>query len=177
MHWAKSSVPYAASLPLPIKRKVYIMNQFSTFLLAACLGTLVSTQARAQASGSLTVEPSIELRNSKGSFRCALFTSGEGFPNQYEKAAMTVSPAIVAGRAVCSFSSVPAGTYALAVLHDENNNMKMDNAQTGMPLEGFGASNDAEPGLMSPPSFKDAIFKVDGQALKMTVLIRYMGDS
>ena len=150
------------------------MKQFSPLFLAVCMGAWVPSQARAQASGSLTVEPSIELRNSKGSFRCALFTSGDGFPNQYEKAAMTASPTIVAGRAVCSFSSVPAGSYALAVLHDENNNMKMDNAQTGMPLEGFGASNDAEPGPMSPPSFQDAIFKVDGQPLKMTVLVRYM---
>jgi uncharacterized protein (DUF2141 family) len=150
------------------------MNQFSSLFLAVCLGTWVPTQASAQASTTLTVEPSIVLRNSKGNFRCALFTSGDGFPNQYEKAAMTASPAIVAGRAVCSFSNVPVGSYALAVLHDENNNMKMDNAQTGMPLEGFGASNDVEPGPMSPPNFQDAVFKVDGQPLKMTVLVRYM---
>jgi uncharacterized protein (DUF2141 family) len=156
------------------KRKVYTMNQFSAVLVAACLSTLLPVQARAQATGTLTVAPSIELRNSKGSFRCALFTSGEGFPKQYEKAAMTASPAIVAGRAVCSFSDVAVGTYAVAVLHDENDNMKMDNAQTGMPVEGFGASNDVEPGPMSPPSFTDAVFKFDGQALKMTVLVRYM---
>ena len=151
-----------------------MMRQFFAYGFVACLGTLALGQARAQASGTLTVEPAIQLRNSKGSFRCALFASGEGFPNQYEKAAMTASPAIVAGRAVCSFSSVPAGNYAVSVLHDENNNMKMDNAQTGMPLEGFGSSNDVAPGPMSPPKFQDAIFKMGGQPIKMTVLVRYM---
>jgi uncharacterized protein (DUF2141 family) len=156
------------------KRKVYTMNQFSTFLVAGCLSTLLTVQAQAQANGTLTVEPSIVLRNSKGSFRCALFTSGDGFPKQHEKAVMSTSPAIVAGRAVCRFSDVPVGAYAVAVLHDENNNMKMDNAQTGMPIEGFGASNDVEPGPMSPPSFTDAVFKFDGKALQMTVLVRYM---
>jgi uncharacterized protein (DUF2141 family) len=124
-------------------------------------------------AGTITVVPSTQLRNSEGSFRCALFSSSAGYPIQYEKAAYRVAAAITQGQAACVFKDVPAGKYALTVLHDENDSKTMDNHQTGMPLEGFGASNDAEPGLMSPPTFADAAFTVTAEAQRLSVLIRY----
>lgn len=64
-----------------------------------------------------------------------------------------------------------AGTYAIAVVHDENSNNKMDKALF-LPKEGFGFSRN--PTITTgPPKFRSASFMVDGpqsQRIKM----RYM---
>lgn len=47
---------------------------------------------------------------------------------------------------------LPAGTYAICVFQDENENGKLDTAAFGIPTEKYGFSNDAE-GIMGPPSY------------------------
>ena len=66
-------------------------------------------------------------------------------------------------------SSIP---YAVAVLHDENDNAKMDFNFLGMPLEGYGFSNDAS-ALFGPPSFSAAAFRLTARASHVSVKIRY----
>jgi uncharacterized protein (DUF2141 family) len=55
------------------------------------------------------------------------------------------------------FESIPPGEYAISVLHDLNNNGKMDSNFFGVPREGFGFSNDAI-GAFGPPDFQKAKF-------------------
>jgi uncharacterized protein (DUF2141 family) len=144
---------------------------FVRFLVVS-VGVFLVGAASALA-GTVTVVPSAALRNSTGMFRCAMFAKSDGYPTEHLKATVRVSAEIRAGEAVCTFKDVPAGDYAFTVLHDENDNMTMDNHQTGMPLEGFGASNDAEPGLMSPPTFEDAVIKVTAEPQRLSLVIRY----
>jgi uncharacterized protein (DUF2141 family) len=58
---------------------------------------------------------------------------------------------------------LPAGKYAVASYHDENNNGKLDTNALGMPEEGYGFSNDAR-GTLGPPRFTEAAFDFDGKA-------------
>ncbi len=44
----------------------------------------------------------------------------------------------------CDFEDIPPGRYALAVIHDENMNGKLDANWLGVPKEGYGFSNDAK---------------------------------
>ena len=37
--------------------------------------------------------------------------------------------------------NLPAGNYAVQVMHDENENNKLDTNFMGMPIEGYGFSN------------------------------------
>ena len=53
-----------------------------------------------------------------------------------------------------------AGTYAIAVVHDENGNNKLDKA-IFLPKEGFGFSRNPTI-TVGPPSFKSASFAVAG---------------
>ena len=70
-----------------------------------------------------------------------------------------------------AFSDVPAGDYALTVLHDENGNAKADRL-LGIPREGVGFSRN--PALtFGPPSFAAARFHVSGAAMKQDVRIKY----
>jgi uncharacterized protein (DUF2141 family) len=55
------------------------------------------------------------------------------------------------------FSDIKPGKYAIAVIHDENCNGKLDTNMFGIPKEGYGFSSGAEV-TMSAPSFSDAVF-------------------
>lgn len=60
---------------------------------------------------------------------------------------------------------LPAGTYAISLFQDENENSKLDTAAFGIPTERFGFSNDAE-GVMGPPSYDKCCFTfADNQTL------------
>jgi len=55
---------------------------------------------------------------------------------------------------------LPLGkTYAIAAYHDANSNEKLDKNFLGMPLEGYGFSNDAR-GNFAPPAFEKAAFQL-----------------
>ena len=75
-------------------------------------------------------------------------------------------------QARCDFEDIPAGTYALAVVHDENMNGKLDTNWLGIPVEGYGFSNDAK-SLNGAPSFSDASFVYGGENLNFTISLRY----
>lgn len=62
-----------------------------------------------------------------------------------------------AGEVQVVFENVAPGDYAISVMHDENENDKLDSNLIGMPKEGFGFSNDAM-GMFGPPSFEKAKF-------------------
>jgi uncharacterized protein (DUF2141 family) len=75
-------------------------------------------------------------------------------------------------QARCDFLDIPPGTYALAVIHDENMNGKLDTNWLGVPREGYGFSNDVK-GLLSAPEFSAASFQYDGQNLELTISLHY----
>ncbi len=83
------------------------------------------------------------LRNDHGVVTCLLFNSADGYPADATKAVARFKSIIEHGRAACTFDDPRAGTYALAFIHDENENGKLDTNFLGIPAEGIGASNDA----------------------------------
>jgi uncharacterized protein (DUF2141 family) len=78
-----------------------------------------------------------------------------------------VSSEIVDGEIVAYFTNVKPGTYAIMVLHDENDNANMDFESNGMPKETYGMSNN--PLLMGPPQFSDAKFEISDTDLEMKI--------
>jgi len=71
------------------------------------------------------------------------------------------------GKVIVTFKNVAPGNYALLVLHDENDNKRMDFEPSGMPIESFGISNN--PMLMGPPAFSDGKFEVADKSLELTI--------
>lgn len=115
----------------------------------------------------------LDIRNSTGTVDCALFDSPEGFPIEVLRSATNVMVIKVRKtQARCDFEDIPPGTYAIAVIHDENMNGKLDTRWPGIPKEGYGFSNDAK-GLLGPPSFSDASFRYDGGTLDLTISLHY----
>lgn len=60
---------------------------------------------------------------------------------------------------VLNFSDLPDGSYAILVVHDEDENGELSTNFIGIPKEKYGASNNA-PSKFGPPKWKDAKFEV-----------------
>ncbi|RRQ24240.1 DUF2141 domain-containing protein [Guyparkeria sp. SCN-R1] len=115
----------------------------------------------------------LDIRNSTGKVACALFESSEGFPKEFVKSATNIAMLeIRESRARCHFLDISPGTYALAVIHDENVDGKLATNWLGVPKEGYGFSNDAS-ASMGAPGFDAAAFDYDGQNLDMTISLNY----
>jgi uncharacterized protein (DUF2141 family) len=115
----------------------------------------------------------LNIKNSTGTVACALFESSVGFPAEYLHFATNIMVIKVRDhQARCDFEDIAPGTYALAVIHDENMNGLLDANSLGVPSEGYGFSSDAI-AFLSAPSFTDASFPYDGKNLNLTISLHY----
>ncbi|MFP2996020.1 DUF2141 domain-containing protein [Spongiivirga sp. MCCC 1A20706] len=87
------------------------------------------------------------------------FMKGPGVQNAESK--------IEDGKVTITFKNVTPGTYAIMLLHDVNENQKMDFDASGMPKESYGMSgNDMSFG---PPQFDSAKFEVNKEDLNLNI--------
>jgi uncharacterized protein (DUF2141 family) len=114
------------------------------------------------------------IRSPEGQMAIGIFTDNESF--QQEKALIEKKfekADITNGEMRVQFSLDP-GTYAFALLDDENSNGRMEYNFLGMPKEGFGFSDYYHTGF-SKPKFSSFRFTLsEGQAKLVTVRIRYI---
>ncbi|RJY09514.1 DUF2141 domain-containing protein [Aurantiacibacter aquimixticola] len=113
------------------------------------------------------------MRNRDGVVRACMTRDSQRFP-RCQDAAQGYNVVVPAGEArQLRFRNVAPGTYAIALLHDENGNGRADRALGMMPKEGFGFSRDA-PVRMGPPDFEDAAIVVNSSPSRQTIRMRYM---
>ena len=108
--------------------------------------------------------------NDNGYILLILFQGEDGFPSNPDKAHAYDGSRIKDGKSTIVFKNLPAGSYAIAALHDENENGKMDTNMLGIPKEAYGASNDAN-NPFGPPKYKDARFEVN-EDMEITIQMR-----
>ena len=76
-------------------------------------------------------------------------------------------------RGVCTFTDLPAGTYAVSVMHDENGNGKLDKGVFGIPKEGYGVSNN-KTYAMAAPKWSESKFSLGaGETKTLSIRLRY----
>ncbi len=108
---------------------------------------------------SLTVEVS-ELHNSIGEVQFALYNKDGSIPDQdYEKYHKLLTASITNGSSSVIFKDLPAGTYVVNILHDENKNGKIDKGFI-LPKEGLGFSNYKSIGPTNRPKYSKASFEL-----------------
>lgn len=118
---------------------------------------LMSLKAIEEDSYSLTVEVE-NLRNSKGVAQIALYNKDGSIPDEHYKNYFKMEKVkITNGKAEYTFSQLPKGNYAVNILHDENNNGKIDKGLI-LPKEGIAFSKYTSIGLTNRPNFKKASF-------------------
>ncbi len=114
-----------------------------------------------------------DLRSDRGTVYCSIFAApGEGFPGEAARAAKRIAAKPRNGKALCEFNGLSAGVYAAALIHDENDNQKLDTNWIGLPIEGYGVSRDAR-AMFGPPPFKDAAFTYGGGSVRVPIHVRY----
>jgi len=126
----------------------------------------------ASSGGRVTIEID-GFRSDAGRAYVALHASPAGFPGADGSAARTADTPIAGGRATVALDGIAPGTYAVAVVHDENANGKLDTNVLGIPTEGVGASNGAQ-GRFSAARFDDAKFTVSADTT-IAIAIVYVG--
>ncbi len=112
----------------------------------------------------------VGIRNANGRVSCDLFNDPTQYPRGDEFRHLWAP--IYETSALCVFTGVPPGKYAVVVYHDENSNGHFDQNAFGMPLEGYGFSNNAAP-LFDAPTFDAASFDYDGHRLYTVIDMRY----
>ncbi len=119
-----------------------------------------------------TLKLSIEkVRSHKGVLRVCLTADPKNFPGCVDDAhAMTRT--VPAGQADISMDGLPHGDYAAAVIHDENDNARLDTFM-GIPKEGFGFSRNPPIGF-GAPRFTAARFVIDSDVSTQGIRMHYL---
>lgn len=111
------------------------------------------------------------LRSDKGMLRACMTGNPHYFPNCERDPAAFKGSVAAAPNARLDFSNVPPGDYALMVLHDENDNDRVDK-WLGIPREGVGFSRN--PVLhFGPPKWAAARIHVPSGLSETDVKLRY----
>lgn len=138
----------------------------------AVLWTATGAAAPADLSQSLAVDVDA-LRSSKGSLIVCLTRLPDHFPDctgDPDRRHYTVSAAQARSSGIV-ISDLPPGGYALALIHDENGNRKLDTF-AGIPREGVAFSRNP-PIRFGAPSFHSARFVIAGAPVEQDVKMRY----
>lgn len=110
------------------------------------------------------------LRSSKGLLQLCLTANERSFPDcDDDPAARRLT--VRAKDGVARFTNLPAGQYAIAIIHDENGNNKLDTF-AGIPKEGIGFSRNPSFSF-GPPRFSQAVFGAQGDSANQRVSIKY----
>ena len=120
------------------------------------LSLLSPALALAELSG-VTVLVS-NLSTGTGSVEITLFDSAESFLKEPYR--QQSGKAGEDGSFEVEFVELPAGEYAVVVVHNENDNGKLDSGFLGFGGENYGYSNNVKP-WFGRPDFEDAKFTVD----------------
>ncbi|HOW50971.1 MAG TPA: DUF2141 domain-containing protein [bacterium] len=128
------------------------------------------TMTAAQATATLTVK--VWGLKKQGKVFVYLYNQDDGFPTKPEKAFKTITLPVTADTLYAKFEGLTPGDYAVAVMHDENDNGQIDTNWIGIPKEGLGVSNNAK-GVMGPPKFKDAKLAIPAGEKSISIPIKY----
>jgi uncharacterized protein (DUF2141 family) len=109
------------------------------------------------------------IKSNKGSIQFGLFTTEADFlKNPIEKKVIKSTGKDV----IVVFENLQPGDYALSVIHDENENGKLDSNAFGIPKEGFAFGNNAL-GSFGPPPFEKAKITIVDQDVKQDIKLKY----
>ena len=158
-------------------------NRLRRFLHRLVVSCFALCAVQAALAADITVE--IEgLRSEDGTIMLGLYDMAEAFDmalKHYEQpdgfikdtgrvlgAAIRVDTGIVHS----TLTGLKPGRYAVILFHDENQDGRLDKNLLGIPVEGFGFSNNVI-GFLGPPSFEDAAITLGAEPVTTRVELQY----
>jgi uncharacterized protein (DUF2141 family) len=111
------------------------------------------------------------LRSDRGHVIGAIYDTADQFPEG--SACRSATVAIARGAAAFAFDSLPPGSYAVGLFHDENDNGRLDKNFLGIPTEGVGLSG-YDKLRLELPTFANAAFRYSGGEQTVKVKVHYL---
>ena len=151
------------------------MSLLSRASVSSLLATMLAGPVQAQAPANTTLTVQVQgLRNARGKLHVTVYKDARGFPetsaNALRREVVDIDAKALTAQAV--FRDLAPGVYAVAVLHDENVNGKLDKNFIGIPREGHGASNNPAPARRAP-TFEEAKFTLQAPSQAVEIKATY----
>ncbi|QSV53862.1 MAG: DUF2141 domain-containing protein [Dolichospermum sp. UKL201] len=151
------------------------MLKIVNLLIAALLTISFAEAAQAESTTSLTVVVN-GIRNKTGEICMRVYNSEKGFPNNAKSEVKSGCTQITGNSVKQVFSGLKPGTYAVAVVDDQNGDHKLNKDFFGIPQEGFGISKNPPVSISTgTPKFNNASFKVDKNT-SINIFLKYSLD-
>src|SRR5438067_2163069 len=126
------------------------------------------------ADGTATLRVTVAgIRSSMGTVSCGLFNGAEGFPGPSPIIGGARHFPANGGSLLCLFEKLPAGTYAVSAIHDENGNGYLDTNVVGKPTEGYGSTNNVTHPTSGPTFAESSVEVKDGEDVSKTINLNY----
>jgi uncharacterized protein (DUF2141 family) len=137
------------------------------------IGCIVAALASSAAAADLSLRMS-GLKSAAGKVAVAVFAAPQGFPSEEGKAVRQVRlPVDASSRTAHTvIQNLPAGEYAVAVYHDDNESGRLETNFLGIPQKGYGFSQNARP-RMRAPTFDEARFSLPEQGAEVDIAVVY----
>jgi uncharacterized protein (DUF2141 family) len=137
-----------------MKKSQFCCLLFSTL---ASIGFVIQANA-VEDLATLTVTIN-GIKNQKGQVCLRIYENENGFPLGNSSEAKSQCTKITGNSLKQEFAGLKKGTYAVAVIDDQNDDTKLDRDFLGIPEEGFGISNNPTVSIKTgTPKFEEASF-------------------
>ena len=137
-------------------------------VLCAALFAIIPAPSLAQSPAKCTLTVKVTgIRSVEGNI---LVTLRSGPDTIVQGKVVDIDAKTMTAQAV--FAGVPAGAYGVSAIHDENKNGKLDFNDVGMPIEGYGHSNNPAK-RMGPPNFDETRFTLDPSGASIEINLIY----
>ena len=145
---------------------------FSLLILFPSLITPAGSKTSVKSSTSSVRVVVKGIKPVKGNVGLLIFNSKQGFPSDERKALKQSVIQVTASTMEYVFEGLAPGKYAVAIIHDENSNRKLDTNFMGIPREGYGVSNNIV-NMFSPPGFDESSFTLKPGTLTTEINVHY----
>ncbi|MEH2174389.1 DUF2141 domain-containing protein [Nostoc sp.] len=152
------------------------LSQLSHVLLATLMSISFAKIANAEPTATLNVVVN-GIHHQKGEICFRVYANEKGFPMSSTSEAQSGCAKITGTSVKKEFSGLKPGTYAVAVVDDQNGDRKLNKDFFGIPKEGFGISKNPTVSIQTgTPKFRDASFVVNKNTT-VTIIMKYSLDS
>ncbi|KAB8334597.1 DUF2141 domain-containing protein [Scytonema tolypothrichoides VB-61278] len=132
--------------------------QANTFFLAIVAIISLMRTVNAESPATLTVVVN-GLHHKNGQVCLRVYSGEKGFPDSNTSEVQSGCTQITGSSVKKQFSGLKPGTYAVAVVDDQNGDHKLNKDFFGLPQEGFGISKNPTISIATgTPKFRDASF-------------------
>ncbi|MCK5537652.1 MAG: DUF2141 domain-containing protein [Bacteroidales bacterium] len=106
---------------------------------------------------NLTINIS-NIQDIRGEIRIGIYNSSADFPKE-GKAYRNVVAKVVSSTTSIEINDLAPNDYGIALFHDDNSDKECNRNIMGIPLEGYGFSNNIKP-IFSAPNFNECKFSL-----------------